>query len=60
MKYKKILITGTAGFIGFHTAKALLKDKKCIVVGVDNITDYYDVRMKEKRNAILKKHSAHP
>jgi UDP-glucuronate 4-epimerase len=45
---KKILITGTAGFIGFHLAKALLK-KGFSVVGLDNINDYYDVNLKYGR-----------
>ncbi|RLA07408.1 MAG: NAD-dependent epimerase [Gammaproteobacteria bacterium] len=44
----KILITGSAGFIGFHLSKALL-DKGCEVVGVDNINDYYDVNLKYSR-----------
>ena len=39
----KILITGSAGFIGFHTAKRLLKMKH-YVYGLDNLDDYYDVR----------------
>lgn len=49
----KILITGTAGFIGFHTAFRLLKDGHT-VVGLDNLNDYYDPRLKIRRNAILK------
>jgi len=44
----KILITGTAGFIGFHLAKRLL-DEGNEVVGLDNINDYYDVRLKYAR-----------
>lgn len=46
----KILITGTAGFIGFHLARRLLEagDE---VVGVDNVNDYYDVRLKADRLA---------
>ncbi|MDA7946918.1 MAG: NAD-dependent epimerase [Hyphomicrobiaceae bacterium] len=44
----KILITGTAGFIGFHTAKALL-DRGDQVVGIDNLNDYYDISLKEAR-----------
>jgi len=44
----KILITGAAGFIGFHTAKALL-DKKTTVIGLDNINDYYDPKLKFDR-----------
>tara|TARA_B100000886_G_scaffold330455_1_gene280912 strand:- start:4041 stop:5051 length:1011 start_codon:yes stop_codon:yes gene_type:complete len=50
----KILITGTAGFIGFHLANKLLK-KKINVIGIDNINNYYDIILKKKRNAILLK-----
>lgn len=50
---QKILVTGTAGFIGYHVATALL-ERGDIVVGVDNFTPYYDVRMKEARHNILK------
>ena len=46
----KILITGTAGFIGFHLAKRLL-ERGDIVVGIDNINDYYDVNLKYARLA---------
>ena len=45
---QKILITGTAGFIGFHLANALL-DKGYAIVGLDNINDYYDVGLKLDR-----------
>lgn len=44
----KILITGAAGFIGFHLAKALL-EKGHVIVGLDNINDYYDVNLKYAR-----------
>ncbi len=44
----KILITGTAGFIGFHLAKKML-EKGYEVVGLDNINDYYDVKLKYAR-----------
>ena len=44
----KILVTGTAGFIGFHLAKKLL-DRGDTVVGIDNINDYYDVNLKQAR-----------
>jgi UDP-glucuronate 4-epimerase len=47
-----ILITGAAGFIGFHVAKTLL-DRGDRVVGIDNLNDYYDVRLKEARLALL-------
>jgi len=51
----KILVTGSAGFIGFHVSKKLL-DKGCEVVGIDNLNDYYDVALKESRNRVLKDH----
>lgn len=44
----KILITGTAGFIGFHLAKRLL-ERGDTVVGIDNLNDYYDVNLKYDR-----------
>jgi UDP-glucuronate 4-epimerase len=43
-----ILLTGAAGFIGFHVARALL-DRGEQVIGIDNLNDYYDVRLKEAR-----------
>jgi len=46
----KILITGTAGFIGFHLAKRLL-EREDTVVGIDNINDYYDINLKYGRLA---------
>tara|TARA_B100000212_G_C27350703_1_gene523489 strand:- start:416 stop:1456 length:1041 start_codon:yes stop_codon:yes gene_type:complete len=45
---KPILITGVAGFIGAFLAKKLIKDNY-FVVGVDNLNDYYDISLKEKR-----------
>lgn len=51
----KILITGTSGFIGFHTAKSLLERGETIV-GIDNENDYYDVNLKETRRAILEQY----
>lgn len=54
-KTKTILITGVAGFIGFHTAKHFLEnDKTVTVVGVDNLNDYYDPLIKKKRLALLR------
>ncbi|HRY31076.1 MAG TPA: GDP-mannose 4,6-dehydratase [Candidatus Paceibacterota bacterium] len=52
LKGKIILVTGSAGFVGFHTAKKLLDDG-AIVVGADNFNDYYDPGLKEARNKIL-------
>lgn len=50
----KILITGTAGFIGFHLSRLLL-EKGHIVSGFDNFSSYYDVSLKEDRNSILER-----
>lgn len=49
----KILVTGAAGFIGFHVAKRLLADGH-VVVGLDNLNDYYDVSLKLARLGQLK------
>ncbi len=46
----KILLTGTAGFIGFHLAKKLL-EKGHTIVGIDNINNYYDINLKYARLA---------
>jgi UDP-glucuronate 4-epimerase len=48
-----ILVTGVAGFIGFHTATRLLERGER-VIGLDNVNDYYDVRLKKARLAKLK------
>ena len=48
-----VLITGAAGFIGFHVAQRLLSDGR-EMVGVDNINDYYDPKLKEARLDLLK------
>ena len=48
----KILVTGAAGFIGFHTAKMLL-ERGDEVVGLDNLNDYYEVALKHARLAVL-------
>ncbi|MEM6474710.1 MAG: GDP-mannose 4,6-dehydratase [Pseudomonadota bacterium] len=49
---RTVLITGTAGFIGFHLAQLLLEEG-FRVVGYDGMTDYYDVRLKERRHQML-------
>ena len=51
----KVLITGTAGFIGNHLAQRLLERGE-EVIGVDNLNDYYDVSLKEARLAKIKDH----
>ncbi len=51
------LITGAAGFIGFHLARRLLADG-WTVAGLDGLTDYYDVGLKRARLAILASHAA--
>jgi len=48
----KVLVTGAAGFIGFHTSQRLLA-RGDTVVGLDNLNDYYDVALKEARLALL-------
>jgi UDP-glucuronate 4-epimerase len=48
----KILVTGAAGFIGFHTSVKLL-ERGDTVIGLDNFNDYYDVDLKESRAAVL-------
>ncbi|GAB4407137.1 MAG: NAD-dependent epimerase/dehydratase family protein [Rhodoferax sp.] len=53
----RVFITGTAGFIGFHLARLLL-DEGHTVHGYDGITDYYDVRLKQRRHALLREYPA--
>jgi UDP-glucuronate 4-epimerase len=45
----KVLVTGAAGFIGYHVAKRLAETKRCEVLGVDVLSDYYDVSLKRAR-----------
>ena len=52
---KNILVTGCAGFIGFHLSLALLKNKNFKVYGIDNLNNYYDQKLKKDRLKILKK-----
>ena len=55
MDSKRIFITGTAGFIGYHLAELLIAQGH-VVGGYDGMTDYYDVRLKERRHAMLNQH----
>ena len=52
---KSILVTGCAGFIGMHISEKLLK-KKYKVIGIDNINNYYDIKIKKARLKILNKY----
>ncbi|BBI68852.1 hypothetical protein PKHYL_30430 [Psychrobacter sp. KH172YL61] len=58
----KILVTGAAGFIGFHLIKALLEapslENEETIVGIDNINDYYDPNLKNSRLQILNEMSS--
>ena len=49
---EKILVTGSSGFIGMHLCRTLLNDGY-VVMGIDNMNDYYDVSLKEARLNLL-------
>ena len=51
-----ILVTGCAGFIGYHFCIYLLKNKKNKLFGLDNLNNYYDIKLKKNRLSILKKY----
>ena len=54
LKNKTILVTGSAGFIGFYLTKRLLEEVDGVkVIGFDSVNDYYDVKLKEYRLDIL-------
>ena len=55
IKDKNILVTGAAGFIGFHLSRKLL-EMDVRVIGIDNLNSYYDVNLKMKRLELLKSH----
>jgi len=52
----KVLVTGAAGFIGYHVALKLL-ERGDTVIGVDNLNDYYDVELKKARLASIEAHA---
>ena len=54
---RTILVTGTAGFIGFHLSQLLIAEG-FRVVGVDAMTSYYDVALKQRRHAMLRANNA--
>ena len=51
----KVLVTGAAGFIGFHVCQRLASSGQCEVLGVDNLSDYASVELKRARLAELEK-----
>jgi UDP-glucuronate 4-epimerase len=51
----KVLVTGAAGFIGYHVARRLAETKRCEVLGIDNLNEYYSVDLKRARLAELAK-----
>ena len=56
----KILVTGAAGFIGFHLCKKLLTSSDYEVLGIDNLNNYYDVNLKKERLKILEEINTNP
>jgi UDP-glucuronate 4-epimerase len=51
----KALVTGAAGFIGYHVSRRLAESKQCEVLGIDNLNDYYSVDLKQARLVELEK-----
>ena len=45
---KRVLVTGAAGFVGFHVARQLAANPDNVVVGMDNFNDYYDVQLENR------------
>ena len=54
---KKILVTGCAGFIGYNLTKFLI-EKKFFVIGIDNLDNYYSVKLKKQRLDHLRKYKS--
>ena len=54
MNKKKIIVTGSCGFIGFHVCKCLIENN-FKVIGIDNLDNYYDVKIKIRRLNLLRK-----
>ena len=54
---KKVLITGAVGFIGYHLSKTILSLEGFNVIGIDNMDNYYDVKLKKDRLKILKENN---
>ena len=52
MAAKRVLVTGSAGFIGYHLSKLLLA-QGVRVHGYDGMTDYYEIALKQRRHAML-------
>ena len=53
IKKQLVLVTGCAGFIGFHVALSLINNKNFVVFGIDNLNPYYDTKLKKDRLKIL-------
>src|SRR2546423_5789968 len=49
----KVLVTGAAGFIGYHACRRLAESRRCEILGIDNLNDYYSVELKRARLAQL-------
>ena len=55
-KMANLLVTGVAGFVGFHLCQRLL-DRRDTIIGIDNLNNYYDVSLKQARLEQLKNRS---